>query len=332
MAKKTASTKKIVNKFSAVTKETKADVRNIKRTVNAFTKLFRDASGRFQKAPPPKPSPKKSAKKVTSKKTNKTNDPFADGRSYTIRKAPFSTGTNYAQWVNSIESNSDKYDSLLKPGEFFIATVYGNRTKIPYQSISLLLPKLNEYVEKSNAKDRKRLISNIKIMKFKGGASEDTSARKYARERKKVLAKREGEKSVIHKEAVKAFGATDKTTKKRKATVDLLGDAMRVNKELQARLEAMERQLAKLSKPAKKVAKKVAKKAVKKAAKKAVKKSASKKTVAKKSAPKKTSAKNSKRNVSSPTKTKVNAKKAPKKVAKSKAHGKAKSVKKGKKK
>lgn len=206
---------------------------------------------------------------------------------YKIRNFPYAVGGNYAQWAASIEEHSDEIDQQLKPNERFIGRVFRNRTKITYSSISELLRKMNEYVEKSNEKDTDKLISGLGIIALK------VDPREYANERKEIVRKRVEKQAKIDEKAKKLFRPRS-SEGGRVSRSDIIEKALEHAESMQkllakrdAQIDRMEKMLQKLLKPAKKAAKKST-------PKKGVKKSASKKSTTKKTTTKKVGRTNSK--------------------------------------
>jgi hypothetical protein len=217
------------------------------------------------KAPSRATSSSKAAFKTPTKVESKDNTLQRD-RVYRLRNFPFAEGQTYAEWMNTIEEHKDEIDTQLGPGESFVGTVFGNKTKRLYSNIESLLNKVNEYVTEYQG-DRNKIINHIGIITFDGDPSG------YQKERSEKIKKTKYESRKVFNAARKLVGETvnesitlgngkKATIKRKKNTSEILNDLIKRDQERDAEIAAIRKQLESLSKnkPAKKTAKKASKK------------------------------------------------------------------------
>jgi len=243
---------KLAKQTKAVIKDARKNISQAKQTIVSLKNSLSSFYPTLFAAPSKQPLPKKTARKKTTAKKTAPNKPdsktslIEPGRPYTLRSLPFAKGKSYTAIVNSLEANQEKLDKDLKRGEYFAATVFGNRTKIVYSNITLLLDKLNEYVANAKKGDKASLIRELRVIKFAG------SPGSYAKQRERVVAKREKRKSDVKKEAVSQVGGKKKekndvgrVVTKNKTSIDLLDDVLKQLKKLKAENAKLKREAKK---------------------------------------------------------------------------------------
>lgn len=173
-----------------------------------------------------------------------------------------------ASFSNSIEENAEAIDSQLKPGEYFVGFVYGNKTLRLYENIESLMNQMNKYVDEHTG-DKDDLVENLGIATFAGNTGE------YQRKRDALVKERKKMSRDTMKAATKLVGATNDeaiqlggkkaVVKRRKTTIEVLSDVLKMDAAKDARIAALEANQARMEAmlttlTKKKVAKKTAKK------------------------------------------------------------------------
>ena len=242
---KKSSGKKLAANVRASVKGAKKAFQNIKQSVKAASKQAKQ----FKQSADP--APKKRTQDV-----------------YSLRNAPFSKGGTFAEKIQSLEANAERFDALKADDEYWAFSYFGNRSLVVYEDIKLALRKLAEYkASKEHGEDEgeegQDLIDGVKLFKFK------SSAKQYKVERNEIKVARDTEKKGIIDTVTKMFGSKIEGSRRKKTTVDLLKDLLSERETMLKRLEALETRNAK---PAKVVRKVVVKKSAKvKASAKALK-------------------------------------------------------------
>ena len=195
---------------------------------------------------------------------------FSRKRSYTLRDLNGKDTKTFNRALVLSGTKHAKIDKLLRPGEIWGASIFGNGTLQTFDSFELLHQYLYERYSdtfKKYGNDLKytdELITNIKMVKFgsgprKGETEEETeerNVRQYQKKLKAKQAKRMEETKTIEQEARKFIGKKEPRGQKKSRIEllrDVLADASKYRNQFEdamKRIAALEKQMRISAKPA----------------------------------------------------------------------------------